>query len=118
MFLQETHSNSKVEQKWKKDFHGKVFFFHVKTNSCGVLTACFATNNSWRLYFNFLCLHQGLQIYSEKEQTEILSNLFALLKTFDIDPKTKHLITAGDFNLFFNSKLDAGYGKPTLKVFN
>ena len=31
LFLQETHSNSKVEQKWKEDFHGKVFFSHGKT---------------------------------------------------------------------------------------
>ena len=39
LFLQETRSNSKVEQKWKEDFHGKVFFSHGKTNSCGVLIA-------------------------------------------------------------------------------
>ena len=43
MFLQETHSNSKVEQKWKEDFHGKVFFSHGKTNSRGVLIAYFGT---------------------------------------------------------------------------
>ena len=30
LFLQETHSNSKVEQKWKEGFHGKVVFFHGK----------------------------------------------------------------------------------------
>ena len=29
-FLQETHSNSKTEQKWKEDFRGKVFFSHGK----------------------------------------------------------------------------------------
>ena len=40
-FLQETHSSSKVEQKWKEDFKGHVFFSHGKTNSCGVLTAYF-----------------------------------------------------------------------------
>ena len=28
LFLQETHSSSKVEQKWKKDFKGHVFFAH------------------------------------------------------------------------------------------
>ena len=28
LFLQETHSSSKVEQKWKEDFHGKFFFSH------------------------------------------------------------------------------------------
>ena len=39
LFLQENHSSSKVEQKWKKDFKGHVFFSHGRTNSCGVLTA-------------------------------------------------------------------------------
>ena len=51
---------------------------------------------------------------TEKEQIEILSNLFALLKTFDIDPN-EYVIMAGDFNLFFNSKLDAAGGEPTIK---
>ena len=26
LFLQETHASSKVEQKWKEDFEGHVFF--------------------------------------------------------------------------------------------
>ena len=41
LFLQETHSNSKMEQKWKEDSKDQVFFSHGKTNSCGVLTAHF-----------------------------------------------------------------------------
>ena len=51
----------------------------------------------------------------QKEQLEVQSNLFALLKTFDIDPN-KHIIIAGDFNLFFNRKLDAAGGNPTLSL--
>ena len=47
---------------------------------------------------------------TEKEQIEVLSNLFALLKTFDINPN-KHIIMTGDFN----SKLNAAGGNPTLK---
>ena len=43
-----------------------------------------------------------------------MSDLFALLKTFDINP-SKHLIMAGDFNLFFNSNLDAAGENSTLK---
>ena len=39
-FLQETHSNSKVEQKWREKFKGQDFF------SCGVLTAYFGTDTS------------------------------------------------------------------------
>ena len=41
LFLQETHSNSKVEQKWKEDFKGPIFFSHGKSNSCGVWIAYF-----------------------------------------------------------------------------
>ena len=51
---------------------------------------------------------------TEKEQSEVLNNLFALLKTFDINPN-KHIIMAEDFNLFFNSNLDTAGGNPTLK---
>ena len=43
LFLQETHSDSKVEQKWKEDFEGPIFFSHGKSNSCGVLIAYFGT---------------------------------------------------------------------------
>ena len=42
-----------------------------------------------------------LNTNTEKEQIEILSDLFALLTTFNINPN-KHLIVAGDFNLLFN----------------
>ena len=41
LFLQETQSSSKVEQKWKEDFKDHVSFSHGKTNSCGVLDAPF-----------------------------------------------------------------------------
>ena len=37
---------------------------------------------------------------------DALSSLFELLKEFDTNP-TKHLVMAGDFNLFFTSKLEA-----------
>ena len=30
LFLQETHSHSKIEQKWKEDFKSQVFFFPRK----------------------------------------------------------------------------------------
>ena len=65
LFLQETNSNSKIEQNWKEDFTGQVFTSHGKTRK--------VTN-----------------------------------------PK-KQLIIAEDFNLFFDSKLDAQGGNPTIK---
>ena len=39
LFLQETHSISKVKQNWKEDFKGHALFSHGKANLCGVLTA-------------------------------------------------------------------------------
>ena len=52
---------------------------------------------------------------TENEQIDVLSKLFELLEEFDISP-TKQLIMAGDFNLFFNSKLEAQGGNPTLRT--
>ena len=36
IFLQETHSLSNDELKWKDDFGGPLFFSNGKSNSCGV----------------------------------------------------------------------------------
>ena len=37
VFLQETHSSLKDEQKWKDNVKGPLFFFsHGKSNSCGL----------------------------------------------------------------------------------
>ena len=41
-----------------------------------------------------------------KEEIDVLNNIFVLLEKFDTNSK-KELIVAGDFNLFFDSKLDA-----------
>ena len=51
----------------------------------------------------------------EKKQINILSKIFVLLKEFHRNRKT-HLIMAGDFDIFFYSKLDAHGRNPTLKV--
>ena len=105
LFLQETQSSSKVKQKWKEDFKGHVFFSHEKTNSCGFLTAYFGKKN-----FNVKkqetdkegCIsildvsindseHILINLYNdnkEKEKINVCSNMFALLKKFNINKKT------------------------------
>ena len=120
LFLQETHSSSKVEQKWKEDFKGHVFFSHGKTNSCGVLTAYFGketfnvkkqeTDKEGCILILDVSVNDSdyilINLYNantEKEQINVFSNMFALLKKFDINPK-KQIIMAGDFNLLFDSK--------------
>ena len=51
---------------------------------------------------------------TEKEQINVFSNMFALLKKFDTNPK-KQIIMGGDFNLLFDSKPDVQGGNPTMK---
>ena len=38
LFLQETHSYLDDEKKWADELKGPIFFWHGKTNSCGVAT--------------------------------------------------------------------------------
>ena len=131
LFLQETHSSRKVEQKWKEDFKGHVFFPNGKTNSCGALTTYFGketfnvkkqeTDKEGRILILDVSVNDSeyilINLYNantEKEQINAFNNMFALLKKFEINPK-KQIIMAGDFNLLFDSKLDAQGGNPTMK---
>ena len=131
LFLQETHSSSKVKQNWKEDFKGHAFFFHGKTNSCSDLTAYFGketfaikeqeTDKEGRILILDVSVNDSeyilINLYNantEKEQINVLGNMFVLLEKFDINPN-KQIIMAGDFNLFFNSKLDAQGKYPTIK---
>ena len=106
LFLQETHSSGKVQQKWKEDFKGYVFFSNGKTNSCDVLTTYFGketfnvkkqeTDKEGRILILDVSVNDSeyilINLYNantEKEQINVFSNMFALLKKFDINPK-KH----------------------------
>ena len=102
LFLQET--NCKVQQKWKEDLKGHVFFSHGKTNSCGVLTAYFGketfnvkkqeTDKEGCILILDVSVNDSeyilINLYNantEKEQINVFSNMFALLKKFDINKK-------------------------------
>ena len=128
LFLQETHSDSKFDQNGKGTL--KVQFFS-NSNSCGVLTAYFGTGTfiakkqqtdkeSGILILDVVIDDSEyilINLYnanSEKEQIDVLSILFELLEEFDTNPK-KQLVMAGGFNLFFESKLEAQGGNPTLQ---
>ena len=49
LFLQETHSTTNDEGKWKGEFSGPVFHSHGTSNSCGVLITFFEKN---KIYAN------------------------------------------------------------------
>ena len=81
---------------------GHAFFSHRKTNSCGVLTAYFAketfnvkkqeTDKEFRILILDISVNESeyilINLYNantEKEQINVFSNMFALLKKFDIN---------------------------------
>ena len=131
LFLQETHSESKVEQKWKKDFKSPNLFSHGKLYSCGVLIAFSGTgtftvkkqqtDKEGRILILDVSINDSeyilINLYNantENEQTNVLSSLSELLEDFDIS-LTKQLVMAGDFNLFFNSKIRSTRWESYLK---
>ena len=46
--LQETHSTALVEQKWRNQWRGKMFFSHDTSNSTGVLI-CITEDLDWKV---------------------------------------------------------------------
>ena len=131
LLLQETHSSSDDEQKWRDNFGDNTFFSHGKGNSCGILISYIGTHNfvmnnqktdnDDRILIldvtindvNFVLINL-YNANTETEQVSVLNILSSLLEKFDVTIE-KNLILAGDFNLFLNSKLDAKGGKPAIK---
>ena len=131
IFLQETHSLSKDELKWKDEFGGYLFFSHGKSNSCGVAigycgtedfkvvnTAC---DKNGRILIldaelndtNFLLIN-FYNSNTESEKLSTFSTLQKLLEKSD-DYNKKNIVFGGDFNSIFNCKFDASGGNPILK---
>ena len=107
------------------------FFAHGKSNSCGVLIAYCRTgtfivkkqqtDKDGRILILDVSVNDSecilINLYdanTENEQIDVLNSLFELMEEFNINP-TKQLAMAGDFDLFFNSKLEAQGGNPTFK---
>ena len=131
IFLQETHSSEDTLNEWRDDFKGEVFFSHGTTSSCGVMIGYLGNE---KFSVNKICKNNNsrvlmieveietetfilLNLYnskSETEQLQTLSDVDLLLSDFSLDD-TKTIVFAGDFNLFFNQKIEATGGNPVLK---
>ena len=131
LFLQENHSTVNDEIKWKNDFKGEVFYLHGKSSSYGVLI-CFIgskkifirnklSDNDGRILIldadiddeNFILIN----LYNpntEAEQLKTLSKLTEMLTKLHLI-QNNNIICAGDFNLFFNVKLESYGGNPVFK---
>ena len=112
-------------------FQESVIFSHGKTNSCGVAIGYLGNkpfslisqskDNNGRLLVleveidsEIIVLINVYNANTESEQLSTLSQLNDMLGNV-MDIKNKNIILGGDFNLHFDSKLEAKGGKPALK---
>ena len=110
---------------------GQDLFSHGKTNSCGVLTGYYGTkkieaiNKNCDYYGRILFLEININniiftlinIYNtnnELDQVKTLTDLSEILECVD-NIQNKNIIFVGDFNIIFDSFLDAQGGNPILK---
>ena len=131
MFLQVTHPSKVTEKIWSDKFNGNLFFPHGKTNSCGVLVGICGdinysvkkklSDSSGRILVLDVTINGTdyllINLYkrsTETEQSNILESLSKISKDFQ-DITEKNIIFAGDFNLFFDQKLESAGGNPILK---
>lgn len=130
-FLQETHSTPSDEERWEKEWGGKLFFSHGSSNSTGVITG-FTENfepeiqkmtsdkNGRILLMEIIVDHQTcllINFYNaniEKEQINAINSLNEHLSDYTLDDINPFF--AGDFNVIFDVHLDALGGNPSLKT--
>ena len=120
--LQETHSSVDVEQSWKLDWNGKLYFSHGETDSCGVTTMI-----SPDLDLDVLDVSKdeggrflALKIKMSNEEEFFLCNIYAPTRN-KVQEQIKFLnhikntlclstplnvIIGGDFNTIFDPDLD------------
>ena len=114
----------KLNKKGKSALKVVFFFSYRKTNLCGVENVTVKkqeTEKESRILILNVSVNGSeyilINLYNantKKEQTNVFSNMFVLSQKFDINKKNE-MIMAGDFNLFFDSKLDVRGGNSTIK---
>ena len=126
IFLQETHSVKKNEELWNNQWEcGKrsMLFAHGTSNSRGTLItfregliykvlSCHLNDNGWYVILKveiqsspFILVNYYVP-NEEGQQVLILTEIRDILQKIELEKDTQ-LIWGGDFNCFFDCKLDA-----------
>ena len=130
-FLQETYSPKEVENVWKKQWKGGMYFSHGSEHSRGVLVLIknsleFEIKSVWQdkegrfIFLEALVQDQKFLlviIYAPNktsEQTLFFDKIRDELDNTDIDDDCR-IIIGGDFNVILDPNLDGFGGKPKLK---
>ena len=133
IFLQETYTTAKIEKLYKYQWHGNMIFSHGTSNSRRVIVA-FRHGLEYKMLSDPICDPNGRYIVldmeiqgspyilvncyapnNEQEQIKLFHVIRDHLKKLEPDEDV-NIILEGDWNLIFNSSLDALGGKPGLKV--
>ena len=127
--LQETHSSSNTEQKWRMEWGGEIYFNHGTTNSCGVTVLIYPgldldigilqKDDQGRFLGLILKCNDNcdIAIYNiyfpvrskVTEQLELLS----FIKDIYMNMECLYTIMGGDFNTVLNPILDKQGGDMT-----
>ena len=126
IFLQETYSTPEVENVWKSQWRGELFFSHGSEHSRGVLTLV-KEGLDCQLK---VCKQDELGRYVVQGQPFIFANIYAPNKVneqcvfydeirnelAEVEADADHRIIIGsDFNVILDPDLDGSGGKPKLK---
>ena len=134
LFLQETHSNSDSENKFRKDFgkDNELYFSHGTSASCGVAIG-FCGKYERQIIKKiidpngrYLMMHVKfgdsdyalINIYNpntENEQLRLLAEIGEKMEQLEIEPDT-NVVFGGDFNFYFDKTLEADGGNPRTKL--
>ena len=131
VFLQETYSTKEVENIWRSQWSGPLFFSHGTVHARGVLVLVrkdldFQLKNSHQdTDGRFILLEAIIQdtpfflcnIYSPNNSTDQV-NFFGYVKNrlqSNIVDSTSNVILGGDFNMTFDAGLDCFGGSPKVK---
>ena len=130
-FLQETYSTKDIENQWRKQWRGDLFFSHGSSYSRGVLILV-----RENLDFKVKSIHVddlGRFIILDtliQDSPFLLVNIYAPTKSTEhcqffeevdahigksINQSEVHIIAGGDFNATFDPDLDCSGGRPSVK---
>ena len=132
ILLQETHSIEGDERIWKAQWRGEVRYAHGTHNSKGVLIAfkdginldiqTEIVDSDGRFIIIKTIINESIVVivnyYSpndEPSQVETLTKIDRHIRSLKLEDNTTFLF-GGDFNMYFDIKLDADGSNPKLKV--
>jgi exonuclease III len=133
IFLQETYSTSEVENIWKTQWKGKVFYSHGTTHSRGTmilisgdlefeLMNIYTDTNGRYIFLEAMvqgCRLLLVNIYAPNTRNQ-QENFFSLLSNkmdeYDFQPERNIIMAGGDFNIYFDVDMHGlPWGQPSIK---